>query len=167
MLIHITQKLQQKLHVPTVTVFPVAGEPHQRWYANLFRANRQQYILTTNAASLYTVVFYGRGITDGATYGRAFKEALEQQLLSDNLGGVYHCRIAPCLENLVFVKTADRSVLGSMNDMAQILTRLLEWRDPEIGLQRLGDYVNEVPFKAIQYRNPRKTFAEWVQNEQE
>lgn len=166
MIIHITQKLQQKLHVPTATAFPIAGQPHLCWYANLFRANRQQYLLTTNAATLYTVVFYGRGIKDDVTYGRAFKEALEQQLVSDNLGGVFQDLIAPCMENLVFVKTADRSVLGSMNDMAQILTRLLERKDPEIGLLRLGAYVNEVPFKVIHYRNPRKTFAELMQKEQ-
>ncbi|NLV44324.1 MAG: hypothetical protein GXY07_07470 [Candidatus Hydrogenedentes bacterium] len=167
MLIHITQKLQQKLHVPTVTAFPMAGQPHQRWYANLFRANRQQYMLTTNAATLYTVVFYGRGVKDDVTYGQAFKEALEQQLLSDNMGGVYQGLIAPCIENLVFVKTADRSVLGSMNDMVRMLILHLEQRDSPAHLVRLGTFLNETPFKTLHWKYPREAFVEFLQKEQQ
>lgn len=145
----------------------MADKPHLCWYANLFRANRQQYILTTDAATLYTVVFYGRGIKDGATYGRAFKEALEQQLLSDAMGGAYQGLIGPCIENLTFVKTANRSILGSMNDIVRMITRHLEERNPHTDLVQLGAYVNETPFKVLRWKYPREAFVEFLQKEQQ
>ncbi len=38
--------------------------PYLDWSVHLFRADRIQYILMTNTASLYSALIYGRVITD-------------------------------------------------------------------------------------------------------
>lgn len=158
--LHITNKLQQKLHVPMATAFPGVDVRYLRWYANLFRANRLQYILTTHATSLYSVVLPGRGITDGATYLQALWPALEWQLALDGMTALYERHIAPHRDGVVFVKTADRSVLGSMTDMARVVAVRLERVDPHLTPLQLGADLNGIPFKSIGYRYPRKVFAQ-------
>ena len=38
------------------------------WSAHLFTAERTQYILISNTASLYSMVMFGRGITDDCRF---------------------------------------------------------------------------------------------------
>jgi hypothetical protein len=137
---------------------PVDAGPHLRWYANLFRAERVQYILTTNAASLYSVVIYGRGITDDDLYLRQFLTELREQLDAADMGMIYKRCIAPHTGTVALAKAQDRSVLGSMNDMVFHCKSRLE-RGP-ISPWDLSEAINSTPYGALGYRFPREVFAQ-------
>ena len=160
MIIHITNKVQKKLHVSLATAFPGQDDGYQRWYANLFRANRRQNILTTNAASLYSVVLPGQGITNAGAYQQALWPALEQQLKADSMPPIYQSHIAPYTDNMVFVKTANRSVLGSMNNMVEMMSYLLEREDLNFSLLQIGSKMNTCFFKTIEEHRPKEVFAQ-------
>lgn len=64
MILRITAQLGKKLGFTPSQVLPMDTNPFTDWAAHLFRADRTQYILLTNTATLYSVVMYGRGITD-------------------------------------------------------------------------------------------------------
>lgn len=60
MIIHLTDKLRKKLKAGTLTNVEKETKPQLRWYGNVFTVKRVQYVLVTNAKSLYSVVMYGR-----------------------------------------------------------------------------------------------------------
>ena len=116
-----------------------------------------QYILTTNAASLYSVVIYGRGLTDDGGYIRKFRTELREHLEEPDLCVRYERAILPNSGEVTLAKTADRSVLGSMNDMVSLCKHTL--RMEEKSPWDLSKALNDTPFKATGYRFPRGVFA--------
>lgn len=158
MVIHFTNKLREKIDLPEVTERPVATGAHLRWYSHLFRARRVQYILTTNAASLYSVVMYGRGITDTDSYLQRFLPSLREQIEAADMQIIYKRCMAPYMGAITLAKTEDRSVLGSMNDMIHQIQYRLEGED--VSVWELGEWLNDTPYSAIGYRFPREAFAQ-------
>lgn len=158
MVIHFTAKLREKLHLAEVTEKPVAARPHLRWYAHLFRADGVQYILTTNAASLYSVVMFGRGVTDSDLYLRQFLPSLCDQLEAAGMQMIYKRCIAPHTGTITLSKAEDRSVLGSMNDMVFHCKHRLGCGD--VSPWELGAWLNITPYGAIGYQIPREAFAQ-------
>lgn len=156
MVIHFTKLLREKLRLDEVSAGPIDAGPHLRWYAHLFRADRVQYILTTNAASLYSVVMFGRGITDDDLYLRQFLTELREQLDAADMGMIYKRCIAPHTGTIAVAKAQDRSVLGSMNDMVFHCKSRLE-RGP-ISPQGLSEAINNTPYGALGYGFPQKEF---------
>lgn len=158
MVVHFTKSLRAKLGLDEVSAGPVDAGPHLRWYANLFRAERVQYILTTNAASLYSVVMYGRGITDDSLYLRQFFTTLREQLEDADMELIYRRCIAPHAGSVVLAKAQDRSVLGSMNDMVQQCKFMLKADD--VSPWDLSAAINRTPYGALGYRFPVEAFAQ-------
>jgi len=149
---HLTEKLRRKLHVPSLEIGPVEVLAHQRWYGNVVTAQRTQYLLATNAASLYSVVCYGRGITNDSNFLRHFLDCLKAQMNKDRLDLVYERCILPHAHNLTVLKTEDRSVLGSMNDMARACKFVLSSNDRST--MELSARLNETPYSALGYEFP-------------
>jgi len=157
MVIHFTKKLAKKLHTPELTQGDVPVGDHLRWYANLFTAKRVQYILTTNAASLLSVVMYGRGLTDDGDYTTRFVSDLRDILDELDMRLVFERVIAPHIGRIILAKTTDRSVLGSMNDMVQHCKYRLDMED--VSPWRLSQEINSTPYSALECRYPKKAFA--------
>lgn len=125
---------------------------HLRWYANLFTAQRVQYILATNAASPYSVAWYGRGITDDSDFISRFRDRLREQMNADGLGFMYQRCIHPYGGTITLLKTEDRAVLGSMNDMVRACKFALAVaeRNPD----ELSTRINDPPYSALDYGVP-------------
>jgi hypothetical protein len=157
MVIHLTQKLAKKLHVTNLGAWEGVTAPYAHWCANLFVANRAQYILTTNAATLFSVVIYGRGITNGHDYVTQFRSALAEQVDAHEMQFVFKRVIVPTMSEIAFAKVPNRSVLGSMNDMVVNCKWSVEMGDP-VPLH-LGRRVNTTPMGAIKYHYPLDEFA--------
>jgi len=77
MIFRLTQKMTKKVGLPPLQAVPLDKNPFIDWTAHLFTAERVQYIIVTNTASLYSLVMYGRGITDD---NRFFQETLRVPL---------------------------------------------------------------------------------------
>jgi hypothetical protein len=108
-----TKKLLDVLRPPEVSA-PEPGEDD--WYANLLVLDRRKCLLLTHAATLFTVfepdVRVGQlRSTRDLVSALVERELCEEQLPPETFGDMRS-------EELVIAKTADRSVLGGMNDMA-------------------------------------------------
>lgn len=108
-----TKKLLNLLRPPQVSAREPADED---WYANLLVLDRRKCLLLTNAATLFSVfepdVRVGQlRSTRELLSALVERELQEESLPADTFGDVGS-------EPLVVAKTADRSVLGCMNDMA-------------------------------------------------
>lgn len=157
MVIHFTKKLAKKLHTPELDQGDVPAGDHLRWYANLFTARRVQYILTTNAASLLSVVMYGRGITDDSDYIMRLVSDLRDLFDDLNMQLVFKRVILPTTGQIILAKATNRSVLGSMNDMVHHCKFRLDMED--VSPWKLSQEINSTPYSALKYRYPKKAFA--------
>ena len=156
MLMRFTTKLSKKLKLPPLTKVTDDPGPFLDWYANLFTANRVQYILTTEAQSLFSVVMYGRGITDDHNFIKQWLGSTRDYLTDIGKDFVFEKIIGPNTGQFTLSKTLSKSVLGSMNDMVSVAKFMLRTRD--MSPRDLAEMINETPFKAIDHNAPIHAF---------
>jgi hypothetical protein len=104
------------------------------WTANLFTVDWVQYIILVNSATLYSVIMYGRGITDGGIFIDRALSALRDFMSDDDLPFFFHRFIVPKSASVSFSRTGDQSLLGSINDLvACARIHLGEYEDSSFG----------------------------------
>jgi hypothetical protein len=145
-----TQKLLDRLNVapdpepaPPVTVL---GD----WYANLLRAGRNQVVLAVSERTLLPVVVSAR---DGRCLVQRLSEALELMLTAVGVPGNDAIAELGAMQRWTIGKTANRRVLGSLNDLAfQLQAGLLDFPDRTLQAQSL--WLAKTPLKIINYGAP-------------
>ena len=156
MILRFTGKLSKKLKTGPLTKIDEDPGPYLDWYANLFTAQRYQYILVTEAKSLLSIVMHGGGVTDDDKFIKQFLSQLHEYLNDTGNRLIYERIIVPQTGVIKMSKTASKSVLGSMNDMINLSKIYLE--DEELGPWDLMKMINRTPFKAINYDRPEEAF---------
>lgn len=68
MIIRQSQKLNAKIKSGKLCGLPLDENPYADWSAHLFTADRTQYVILSNTASLYSTVMYGRGINNDGLF---------------------------------------------------------------------------------------------------
>lgn len=162
MIFRLSHKLAKKLKAGPLSSLPPDESPYTDWSANLFTADRTQYILLTNTQSLYSVVLYGRGITDESDFIRRALENIREFMEDDGQSFVYQRFIAPATGTVKFGKALSRSVTGSMNDM---IVHAKHWlTEGELSPFDVGFKLNQIPMSALKgpkserYGIPREVF---------
>ena len=160
----LSQKLAKKIKEDKgLKKIEAHAEPLADWSANIFVANRTQYVVCCNTASLYSCVFFGRGITDDNTFIKAALRAIRDTMEDDNLEDVYQERIVPHTGSLTFGKALNRSVTGSMIDQVNCAKSILEnpLRTPFEATAAL----NKNLLSYLDYKRPNEIFREFCQTE--
>jgi hypothetical protein len=111
----------------TLADLPPAGED---WYANLLWLDRQKCLLLTHAGTLFSVFLARVRIADLRPLGPYVVKAIEAELRSESLPPNILGELDPDAVRLA--KTASRSTLGFMNEMAAHL----RYQVAEAGLSR-------------------------------
>ena len=145
-----TQKLLDRLNatpdsdpVPADTVL---GD----WYAKLTRVGRIQVVLAVSERSLLPVVVPAR---DGRALVQRLCEALEPMLTAIGVPADDATAERGAMQYWAVGKTANRSVLGSLNDLAfQLQVGLLDFPDRTLLAQSL--WLAKTPLKVIDYGAP-------------
>lgn len=160
MIFRLSQKLATKLKEGGMASHPLHENPFADWSSHLFVADRTQYILLSNTMSLYSVVMFGKGITDDNQF---IQRALSniRRSWERTARFAYHRFIVPTTASVRFAKALDRSITGSMNDMIRQATVLLA--EGEMAPFDVGFRLNEAPMSALTsngspYGIPRKAF---------
>lgn len=156
MIIRLSQKVAKKLNVGPLSAVPPDENPYADWSAHLFTADRTQYIILTNTRSLYSVVVFGKGITDDSRFIGQALDNLREFMEEDGQAFAFQRFIAPASSSVVFAKALNRSVTGSMND----LIKCAKYGLIERGLSPhdVGFDLNQIPMSAIGYQRPREAF---------
>jgi hypothetical protein len=68
MIFRLSQGLATKIKEGTLPSLPLGDNPFADWSAQLFVADRTQYVLLSNTQSLYSTVIYGKGITHDGNF---------------------------------------------------------------------------------------------------
>ncbi len=156
MIVRVSAKMGKKIHVSPAKSLPADPNPFADWSAHLFTADRVQYILLTNTPSLYSMVMYGRGITDDNQFLCQITNYMGEFMCDDGHTFLFQRLIAPSTARVAFSKSLSRSVTGSMNDFVLQAKMLLieQGMSPwDASLQ-----LNEMPMSSLSYANPREAF---------
>jgi hypothetical protein len=149
MIFRLSQKLNTKVKVGTLPDLTLNENPLADWSAHLFAAGRTQYILLSNTKSLYSTVMFGKGITNASQFIERALSSIREFLEYDGRGTVYERFIAPIAGSVLFAKSLNRSVTGSMNDMINHAAYWLAAGD--MSPVEIDARLNEVPMSALKH----------------
>ncbi|MGH3217942.1 MAG: DUF6933 domain-containing protein [Streptosporangiaceae bacterium] len=115
MILRCTKKLLAVIG-PKLAADPPPAPDAEDWYANLLWSERRKCLLLTHSATLFTIFEPGVTAAGLRAAGRLMTCLIERELHSENLPPDTFADLDP--EKVIVARTADRSVLGCMNDMA-------------------------------------------------
>ncbi|HEX4142979.1 MAG TPA: hypothetical protein VHY91_05475 [Pirellulales bacterium] len=162
MIFRLSQKLNAKIKAGDLPALPLDENPFADWSAHLFVANRTQYILLSNTKSLYSVVIYGKGITDEGRFIERAVSSLREFMRTDEQDFILRRFIVAACATVRFAKALDRAVTGSMNELVFESKMMLGEHD--LSPFKLGFRLNDTllsaiaPSKAEKYGKPREAF---------
>jgi len=142
-----------------------AGHPFEKeknslmdWSANLFTAQRTQYIIVTNTTSLYSMVMYGRGITNEKQFAQRTMTTMKEFMNMDGNEAFFNKINEVEHKSVSFSKMTDRRVAGSMNDLIfQAKFHLIEGRKSPA---EVSFRLNESPMSYLKYNRSKDAFRE-------
>lgn len=161
MILRLSQKLSAKIKTGKLAEMPLDEDPYADWSCHLFTADRTQYIILTNTASLYSCVMYGRGITDDCVFIDRALETIREFTADDGQQFIYRKFIAPSAGTVSFAKALNRSVTGSMNDHINAAKFMLA---DDMAPSEIGYRLNETPMSSLfdadgrKYGQPKEVF---------
>jgi len=161
MIFRLSAKLNAKIDSGPLKPLPQDVNPFADWSADLFVADRAQYIICCNTRSLYSAVMFAKGIANDSFFIERVLSNIRETLEADGQEFVYHRFIVPATGSVRFSKALNRSVIGSMNDLTQHAKHWLtaEALSPfDVGLR-----LNEIPHATLElcgtpYCNAREKF---------
>lgn len=165
-IIRCTQKLIKKLKVePAENLW--AKSWLESWHANIFTIEDEECLLVTNDATLYSLFLCGLGeeqfnhihfIINEYFFKLMFNDTIPQPLLEKalNVG-----------DDVLFTKSANKSVMGSMNDMKQTIEAVVMANGGLNGGGALQAQksINRTPMKAINFQYPIDAFITKLEKE--
>ena len=156
MVIRISAKLGKKIDLRPDRVLPADPNPFSDWSAHLFTADRTQYILISNTVSLYSMVMFGRGMTDDCRFSDRITSYMGKFLRADDHEFIFERWIIPWLDRVSFSKALNRSVIGSMNEL--VFLAKLHLIEGLLSPFDVSHRLNEVPLSCLEHVTPRASF---------
>jgi len=158
-----TRKLLQYLDKQSLDAPPPPTNTLGNWYANLIPTVLGDLILLTNECSLLTVAVPTDLLEDFPTQ---FKIRVLNMLFAVGIPPeVIHQEVA-AMDPILYAKTASRSILGSMNDLASHFQyhayRAVE--EKNFSLSRVELDLNQMPHGPLDYQDAANAARELLSN---
>jgi len=160
MIFRLTQKMAKKTGVGEMTYVPPEGDAFLDWCAQLFTAQRVQYITLMTTKSLFTTLMYGRGVTEKDGFIKGVFAHMAAEALGSPIRLAYERFIEPDSGPIVFSKVGDRRVLGSINDMVERarIHIAAQGFDPDMA----AILMNMIPMGQLKMETPADAFGEMM-----
>ena len=164
MIVRVSGRLGKKIHVNPARSLSPDPNPFADWSAHVFTADRVQYILMTNTSSLYSMVMYGRGVTDDNMFLNRITSYMSEFIRDDGFTFIFERLIAPSGARVAFSKPLNRGVIGSMNELVFQAKYLLI--EEEISPYDVSLALNDVLLSYLEYSTPREAFLKLTRGEE-
>ncbi len=126
------------------------------WYANLLRIDRKKCVIFTSERTLLTFLAVGLSRDAIRDYATLFRSGLRRLLECEGFATGDVDRVLDEYEALTLAPTADRSVLGSLNDLARMAAAYVQndggLRDCDPGT--INHRLNQTPMSRLQMASP-------------
>jgi hypothetical protein len=120
------------------------------WYANLLVTRRQHLLLCVSQRTLLPLVAAARDIQQ---LPQRIESTLASVLAALNIDSAAVARERTAMQAPQIGRTADRRVLGSLNELMFLLQHQLEWH-PELTLVEHSLRLADTPMKGVEYASP-------------
>jgi hypothetical protein len=152
-IVRCTQKLLKELRVKPTEVEPGFGYIGE-WHANLLRVERRKGVLFTNNDTLYSIFVFGLKRAEFDHLDEVFRQSLFRRLRIEGFSQIQIEKVLEEYQTIHFAKTNNRSVLGSMNDLAfQMEGQIISAGGiGNLGIDALNDALNRIPMGNLNYR---------------
>ena len=150
--IQCTQKLLKEVG-PEFKEAIIPTYPLGCWHANLLLLDRRKCVLFTNDLTRYSFLAPGLKKPDFKNLEEVFRQKLFRSMRLDGFGQKEIERALEEVQEIAFTRTSDRSVLGTMNDMANII----KWAVYDAGgllsvdIDEMNSKLNRMPIKPLDY----------------
>ena len=115
MILRCTNKLLAVIG-PALAAKPAPAPDAEDWYANLLWFDRRKCLLLTHSATLFSIFEANVSALGLRAAGPLVTRLIERELASEGFPSAVFAGLEP--QDVILAKTADRSVVGCMNDMA-------------------------------------------------
>ena len=155
-IIRCTSKLLKELKVKPIKIEKNEVDPIRVWHANIITVQRKKCIIFTHSMSFYSFIIYGITRKELNNLEEEFIKHLARNLFADQIESTRLIGSNNFTTQLVYSKTNNRSVLASMNDIAnQIKMSIYNWPDSEeIDSTKISQHLNKIPMGALNYGFP-------------
>lgn len=139
-----------------ISAIPAPAEGFGNWYANLLKIERKKCLFLTNERTLYSFLIPAVVKADLKQFHRLFLNHLLLNLQYEEIQPEIINQVKDEYREIGFAKTASKSILGSMNDMAFHYEYHVSYEGglANIKLLDLNHRLNKTPMGAIKYRYP-------------
>lgn len=148
----------KELNVPLLEPDKIAlyTEGLGNWYANLLRIDRRKCVIFTNEKTLYTFLIPKVLKANLKNMEEEFLISLSYNLQNEGFGLHVINTVMQEYQEIGFAKTMNKSVLGSMTDLAyqyeaQIMSR---GGIGNIKILQINHIINRTPMSALKYKYP-------------
>ncbi len=137
------------------------------WHANLLILDRRKCALFTNDLTRYSFLVPGLKKPDFKMLDEVFRQNLFRCLRIDNFSQEEIEKVLEEIHEVVFTRSSDRSVLGTMNDMANII----KWRVQDEGglgnvdIDEMNSKLNRMPHGPLDYGHSFRRVGEVLKAE--
>ena len=162
LVIRCTQKLLKERSIDASALDEPASEGiFGSWFAHLLIIDRRKCVLFTHGSTLYSFLVPGVRKADLARFEQVVLSHLLQSLQAEGINGAVRARLESEARHVVLARTNNRSVLGSMNDLAlQCKATIAAGRIENCDVAELNQRLNRIPMRAISYRYAIEQFKE-------
>lgn len=150
-LIRCTQKLLKALRIPPAELEQPEGVLGG-WHANLLRIERRKCVLFTNDSTLFSIFVPGMKKERFERMAHIFGQELFRSLRREGFGQSEVEAVLDEIEEIRYAKTNNRSVLGSMNDLAYQLEWIIHAHGglAQASMDSVAHDLNRIPMSAIE-----------------
>ena len=121
------------------------------WYAHLFYISRKKCLIFTHAKTLFTFIAMNVPRENIRMINEVFRMGLERTLLLEGFTSQDIDKILASVSDIVFAKTINRAVIGSMNDLIFQYLSMIEYNLPNgsMDMSRIMKEMNRIPMSYI------------------
>jgi hypothetical protein len=118
-----------------------------KWHANVFRMAKKNNLIIMNNKTRYCFILFGIRKEHYRNFKEIFLNALIENLKADGISEPLINNYISNANSIKFIKTYDRSVLGSMTDMVKMTEFMIEDYLPiqEMNIIELNKINNNTP----------------------
>ncbi len=149
-IIRCTKKLSKELRISPGEMEQLDGVLGG-WHGNLLRIERRKCVLFTNDATLFSVFVPGMKKERFQRITHVFGQELFRSLRREGFGQPEIEAVLDEIEEIHYAKTNNRSVLGSMNDLAYQLEWIVHSNGglAQASMDPVAHELNRIPMSAI------------------
>jgi hypothetical protein len=159
--IRCTGKLQDQMGIKLPTSSEVTAFD---WHANLLWLSGKKHVLFCSDVARLSCLTPAVSKSEIADLGGLLKSTLHGVMGGEGFSNEEIQRASAAQDPLVFAKTSNKSVLGTLNDNTMIIRLMLEHNsdEPEFSLSQMPHQLNNMPMKPIGWQYAIEVFKQQV-----